>query len=190
MADQAVSLDELRRLAAEVTAEMDEEDRLAGRVPPGKPDPEGAVQRLWEQHQAQQQQAAQTEPELSHADKVRLKGEAALERAEQRKKDVALGKALLIEDHGYTEDDLEGMDSAEILNLVGIEETDAQRQQREMAEYDAAVLANPALLEAELAKKEAEMHAKQNAGLNEHTRTLQAEAARVAEIEARKRSGS
>lgn len=187
MADQ-LSLEELRRIAAEVNAEMDEEDRLAGRVPAGKPDPDAAVMRVWEQHQAKQQQANQPEPELSHADKVRLKGEAALERLEQRKKDVALAKALLVE-RGYTEDEIASINADEALQLVGIEESDAQRERRELQEYDAAVLANPALMEAELAKAAERSKAKQTAGLEAHARRLEAEAARQAAIEAEKRTG-
>lgn len=82
----------------------------------------------------------------------RARAEAALARSEEKARLDVLAKALLAEERGYDDSELDAMTREERLIEAGLDysgERPEQRKARELREYDARVLSDPAFAEQE-----------------------------------------
>lgn len=102
--------------------------------------------------------AAPTEPKTPEQHN-RERAETALARHEEQARLDVLARALLADEEGYSESDLDAMSQTERLIEAGLDysgETPQRRRARELREHDARILSDPAFAEQEQKRVEHE----------------------------------
>jgi hypothetical protein len=149
-------------LAAGLSAERIEEIRAAGQQP--KP----------------------TSPPSPH-EASRADANAALERQEQRAKDVRAARALLQERYGEIGVDVSSMDDRDVLKEAGLltseELTPQERKAAELEAYNQRVISDPAFAEAELHKRAVKDFAAAFPSIHPHVRVQRAKDLGISESE-------